>query len=146
MSWNKSLLIFLLMLGSTVFANDWEIQEMPYEKYVYYVIKESPAEYENLIDSMVCSRQSRIAYRNVYLSSCKEEILEYLKNGDFEIGNNNNAKAAFLPVSFLQTYFPICLIPCFISLIIRERRIVVFPAPGTAIIPILFLLYSKTGF
>ena len=102
----KSLLILLLMFGSMVFANDWEIQEMPYENYVYYVIKEAPAEYENLIDSMVCSSQSRIAYRNVYLSSCKEEILEYLKNGDFEIGNNNNAAAAFLPVSFLQTYFP----------------------------------------
>ena len=41
----KSLVAILLMLGSFVFANDWNVQEVPYENYVYYVIKEAPAEY-----------------------------------------------------------------------------------------------------
>ena len=98
-------LVFIL-LSSSLFAQEWKIEEGNYEDYVYYVIKETPAEYENLINSMVCAKQSRMSYRNLYNSFCKDEILEYLKNDEFEIGNNNNADAAFLPVSFLKKYFP----------------------------------------
>lgn len=104
----KSLIVLILMLGSIVFANDWDVVEKPYEQYFCYVITDAPEKYKNLTGTMVFAWQSRSSYRNVYDSSCKDGILEFLKNEDFEIDIDPNYKveAAFLSVSFMEKYFP----------------------------------------
>ena len=95
------------MLGSIVFANDWDVVEKPYEQYFCYVITDAPEKYKNLTGTMVFAWISRSSYRNLYESSCKEGIIEFLKNEDFNIAIDPNYKveAAFLPVSFMEKYF-----------------------------------------
>ena len=89
-----------------VFASDWDVQELSYEQYVYYQITDAPEQYENLIGSYVCSMQSRGSWRRLYESSCKTEIIEFLKNEDFDIGTFNNTDTPFLHTSFMEKYFP----------------------------------------
>ena len=81
----KSLAAILLMFGSIVFANDWDVQEMPYEQYFYYVVKDAPEKYKNLIGSIVFAREYGLSYLNSYERSCKDGIIEFLKNEDFSI-------------------------------------------------------------
>ena len=104
----KSLVAILLMLGSFVFANDWNVQEVPYENYVYYLVTDAPEKYNNLIGTMVFAWQSRSSYRNLYESSCKDGIIKFLNKEDFsiEIDPNNGIDSAFLSVSFMENYFP----------------------------------------
>ncbi len=102
----KSLIITLLILGSIVFANDWEVQELPYEQYVCYQITDAPEQYKNLKGSYVCAMLSRGSYRRLYESSCKSGIIEFLKNEEFDIGTFNNMDTPFLYLSFLEKYFP----------------------------------------
>ena len=103
----KSLIAIILMLGSIVFANDWDVEEKPYEQYFCYVITDAPEKYKNLTGTMVFAWISRSSYRNLYESSCKEGIIEFLKNEDFNIAIDPNYKveAAFLSVSFMEKYF-----------------------------------------
>ena len=102
----KKLIAILLLLGSVVFANDWDIQELPYEQYVRYQIKDTPEKYKNLIGSYVASMQSRGIWRDLYTSSCKSGIIEFLKNEDFDIGTFNDKDTPFLYTAFLEKYFP----------------------------------------
>ena len=103
----KSLIVLILMLGSIVFANDWDVVEKPYEQYFCYVITDAPEKYKNLTGTMVFAWISRSSYRNLYESSCKEGIIEFLKNEDFNIAIDPNYKveAAFLSASFMEKYF-----------------------------------------
>ena len=104
----KSLLAFVLMLSTIVFANDWDVQEFPYEQYVYYIVTDAPETYKNLIGTMVFAWQGRSSYRNAYESSCKDGIIEFLKKEDFNIGINPDTKkdSAFLSEGFMEKYFP----------------------------------------
>lgn len=104
----KSLAAILLMLGSIVFANDWDVQEMPYEQYFYYVVKDAPEKYKNLIGSIVFAREYGLSYRNSYERSCKDGIIEFLKNEDFsiDIDPDNKIETAFLSESFMKKFFP----------------------------------------
>ncbi len=104
----KSLLAIVLMLSTIVFANDWDVQEFPYEQYVYYIVTDTPETYKNLIGTMVFAWQGRSSYRNAYESSCKDGIIEFLKKEDFNIGINPDTKkdSAFLSEGFMEKYFP----------------------------------------
>ena len=103
----KSFIIILLfVIGSMVFANNWEVQELPYEQYVCYKITDAPEQYKNLKGSYVCAMLSRGSYRSLYEISCKSGIIEFLKNEEFDIGTFNNMDTPFLHLSFLEKYFP----------------------------------------
>lgn len=103
----KSFIIILLfVIGSMVFANDWDVQELPYEQYVCYKITDAPEQYKNLKGSYVCAMLSRGSYRSLYEISCKSGIIEFLKNEEFDIGTFNNMDTPFLHLSFLEKYFP----------------------------------------
>lgn len=96
------------MLGSIVFANDWDVVEKPYEQYFCYVITDAPEKHKNLTGTMVFAWISRSSYRNLYESSCKEGIIEFLKNEDFEIDidPDHQINSAFLSERFIEKYFP----------------------------------------
>ena len=104
----KSLLAIVLMLSTIVFANDWDVQEFPYEQYVYYIVTDAPETYKNLIGTMVFAWQGRSSYRNAYESSCKDGIIEFLKNEDFTISidPDHQIDSAFLSEGFMEKYFP----------------------------------------
>ena len=104
----KSLLAIFLMFGSIVFANDWDVQEFPYEQYVYYIITDAPETYKNLIGTIVFKWQGLSSPRNAFESSCKNGIIEFLKKEDFyiNIDPDHQIESAFLSERFIEKYFP----------------------------------------
>ena len=81
----KSLIITLIILGSILFADGWDVQEYPYDLYVYYIVTKAPEKYENLIGSSVVAVISHrhADFGNAFNSSCKSGIIEFLENEDF---------------------------------------------------------------
>ncbi len=102
----KSLFIVFLLLFSSIFAGQWDVQEYPYDSYVFYVVTKAPEKYNNLIGSVVLSMVSRQNFRNMFDSSCKAGIIEFLEKEDFEIDQINNMDSPFLSKTFMEKYFP----------------------------------------
>ena len=102
----KLFILMLFILSSSLFAQEWKIEEGKYEDYVYYVIKETPSGYESLINSTVFAWQTQSQYRNLYTASCEKSVLEFLNQENFEIQKLENQDCAFFPVSFMEQVFP----------------------------------------
>ena len=103
----KNLLFVLtLFLGLSLFANDWNVVENNYEDFIYYKIKDAPEKYQSLIDSTVYTWQTKTMYRNLYPSSCKDQVIEYLKNEKFEVRKIEDKDYPFFAIEFLEKNFP----------------------------------------
>ena len=104
----KSLIITLLILGSILFADGWDVQEYPYDLYVYYIVTKAPEKYENLIGSSVVAVTSHRHgdFGNAFNFSCKSGIIEFLENEDFVIDKMDGIDSPFLSKSFIEKYFP----------------------------------------
>ena len=98
-------ILFLLMLvglGSSAFSNNWKLEEKDYQSNKYYKIIQAPEKYENLIGTFVYSYKSNNSYKNLFSIPCKEKMLNYLQNENFEVIKHDGMTNIFLPVDFLN--------------------------------------------
>ena len=104
----KSLFIVFLLLFSSIFAGQWDVQEYPSDPYVFYIVTKAPEKYKNLIGSSVVAVTSHRYndFGNAFNSSCKSGIIEFLENEDFEIDQKDGIDSPFLSISFIEKYFP----------------------------------------
>ena len=109
----KSLLIIISFFCVLLFSNEWKLKEVDYETFVYYQITDAPGKYGELINSIIYSWQTRSMYRNLFPESCETQILNYLKNEEFEIEKLENKDTVFLPIAFMENVFPEVINPNF---------------------------------
>ena len=102
---NIKKILFLLMvvgLGSSAFSNNWKLEEKDYQSNKYYKIIQAPEKYENLIGTFVYSYKSNNSYKNLFTIPCKERMLYYLQNENFEVIKHDGITNIFLPIEFLN--------------------------------------------
>lgn len=100
-------ILFLGVLGSSAFSNDWQLEERDFESNKYYIIIQAPEKYEDLVGSFVYSYKSNNDYKNLFAIPCKERMLSYLENENFEIRKHDGIVNIFLPIDFLKNEFEI---------------------------------------
>ncbi len=101
-----SILMFLICLS--VFAENWQIDESDYEGgYKLYTIIETPEKYNSLLNTTVFAFTDTYRYQNLFSLPCKERILKYLEDENFQTFTFDGGTFAFLPIEFTQYNFDI---------------------------------------
>ena len=98
----KSLLIICVFFVSTIFANEWKIQEINNDSNYLYSITDTPEGFEYLINTYVFCGEDYF-YRNVFPIPLKDKIYSYLKDGNFSIIKEDGYDSIFLPWEFLDS-------------------------------------------
>ena len=93
----ESILLIAMLLGSFVFASSWQINEKKHsETYYWYFIEDAPEEYQQVKGTSIYATQNNHSYRNLFSIPLKDEILNYLEEGKFEVRIEDNQDSIFL--------------------------------------------------
>lgn len=103
----KVTFITLLLFCSLTFAAKWAVLETVDQGFYMYTITTAPAENKLSLGTEVYCYNDYIRYKNKFANQCKERILEYLKNNNFEIKTDKGKEYIFLPADFLSLNYKI---------------------------------------
>ena len=104
----KIVLILSLLICFSVYAENWQLEESDYEGgYKLYTIIETPEKYNSLLNSTVFAFTDTYRYQNLFSIPCKERMLKYLEEENFQTFTFENGTFAFLPIEFTKHNFDV---------------------------------------